>query len=155
MPQIELPHPGTEYEDDLSISDEDRIFRIIPAFFKYDDEGTISGIESQAFQDASPETTIEYGYPAVGMSVHVESIIQTCGLSPADHLLVGKYSESGLAVLTVGQIREIGQGLVLKPEPDLPAHALAFTMEGSKKNRRMRQRLSELADIYRLPASFR
>lgn len=152
MSETDLPEPGTAYEDDLEIDDDERLFRIIPAgSFKYDNEGSVTGTKSEAFQDASAEVTIEYGYPAVGMSVHIESIMQSHDLSPDEHLLVGKHSNSGLASLTVGEIREEGQGIVLKPEPDLPAHALVFTKQGPRKNRRVRKNLSSLAAVLREP----
>ena len=148
MSQPDLPEPGTAYEDDLEVDDNERLFRIVPASsFKYDNKGSVTGTRSDAFQDASAKVTIEYGYPAVGMSVHIESTMQSHDLSPDDHLLVGKHSNSGLATLTVGDIREVGQGIVLKPEPGYPAHALVFTKLGARKNARVRKDLSGLTAV--------
>lgn len=106
-------------------------------------------MQSDAFQDASVQMTIKREYPAVGMSVQVESIMQATGLSQ-DDLLANK-SDEGLAVLTVGDIRGEGQGIVLMPEPDDPAHALVFEKQRPKKNGRTRKRLSDLATIAREP----
>ena len=153
MSQTDLPKPGTAYEDDYAIGDGERLLRVIPATsFKYDNEGSVTGIRSDAFQDATVERTIEHGYEAVGMSVHIESIIQAHGLL-VDHLFQEESSDdSGLAALTVGAIRGEGQGIVLKPEPGYPAHALVFTQQGSRKNGRVRKNLSGLAMVLRTPS---
>ena len=148
-----MPEPGTVYEDDLAIGDHERLFRKVRAgSFKSDGEGSMTSIQSDAFQDASVRMTKQYGYPAVAMSVHVESVMQSHNLSP-DALLAGESEDWGLAVLTVGEIRNQGQGIVLKPEPDLPAHALVFTKQGSKKNGRVRKNLSGLAAVLLEPGN--
>ena len=152
MSQTNLPEPGNVYKDNLGIGDNERLFRIIPErSFKHDSSGSVTGTKSEAFQDASATSTTAYGYPAVGMSVHIESIMQSHGISPSAHLLVGKHRKSGLATLTVGDIRNEGQGIVLKPEPGNPAHALVFTKKGPKKNRRVRTNLSDLATVVQKP----
>jgi hypothetical protein len=142
-----MPDPGTVYEDDLAIGDDERIFRKIRAgsFRSYGD-GSVTGIKSDAFQDASVRMTQQFGYPAVAMSVHVESIMQLHNIPP-EALLAGESVDWGLAVLTVGEIRNEGQGIVLKPEPDLPAHALVFAKQGSRKNGRIRKNLARLAAV--------
>ncbi len=146
----QLDVPSNVYEDDLAIGDSDRLFRKIQSgSFKRNDAGSVTGLKSDAFQDASDQMAINHGYPAVGMSVQVESIMQAAGLSQEDLLTNG--SDMGLAVLTVGDIRGEGQGIVLMPEPDDPAHALVFEKQRPKKNGRTRKRLSDLATIAREP----
>lgn len=146
----QLDVPSNVYEDDSSIADSERLFRRIQSgSFRRNDAGSITGIQSDAFQDASVQMTIKRGYPAVGMSVQVESIMQATDLSQ-DDLLANRPGE-GLAALTVGDIRGEGQGIVLMPEPDDPAHALVFEKHRPKKNPRTRKRLSELATITREP----
>ena len=146
-----MPKPGTVYEDDLAIGDDERLFRKVRAgSFESDGEGHVTGVQSDAFQDASVRMTKQYNYPAVAMSVHIESIMQSHNISP-DALLEGESEDWGLAVLTVGEIRNEGQGIVLKPEPDMPAHALVFAKQGSRKNGRVRKNLSGLATVFLEP----
>ena len=83
------------------------------------------------------------------MSVEVESKMQEAGLSQDD--LLADHPDEGLAALTVGDIRNEDQGIVLVPLPGEPAHALVFDKRRPKKNGRTRQRLAQLATIVREP----
>lgn len=142
-----LPNPGLVYEDDPEIRDNERLLRIVPASSIYCD--SVTGKEkahSKDFQDASKRRASEMGYPAVGMSVHLESVLRANSLTPQS-LLDQWPHPARLVVLTAEDVRGEGQGVVAKPEPTRPAHALVFPKEGARKKSPVRDALAERAVV--------
>ena len=99
-------------DDDLTISDEDRLFRRVPPeWVVCDDNRRPIAVSSAAFSNSSDGS---------GMSVSIESVMTRKNLSEQD--ILREYEGFGLVAITAGLAREKGQGIVKKPTDRDPAH---------------------------------
>ena len=103
-------------EDDLSITDDCRLLRRIPAqpnvFIHWDANRRVWGISSQAFRNHKTQNAI---------SVNLESVLFDLGLAPEAAILdPDKYA---LAAVTVGRARGLMQTVQRRPEPGDESHA--------------------------------
>lgn len=116
---------GGQYEDDLTISDAEVLWRRIrPGQYHYDDNRHEDWPESWAFDDGKD------GSP---MSVFLASETKDPRLVLKDH------PGYGLAAITAGAARQHRQKIVRDPQPNLPdGHALVV---GDKKARKVKQGL--------------
>ena len=146
------PDPGTVYQDDSSISDEELVFRMITASnTKWSDEGGAERAATNAFQDRRAEDLAELGVPAVAVSVYIESEMRRRGTSAAD--LVARWGPAyGVASITAGEVRNNGQGVVRWPRPDHPEHGMVFAIAGPKKSNSQSSKLAKGSKIVISPA---
>lgn len=109
-----------DYEDDLSIVDEELLWRRVhPLQVTYDNNLKRKRPSSKAFQNSSNGT---------GMSVNIssETTVADTLIGCEDHLLV---------VFPTSLARSLGQGVMRQPLPEQPAHAEVFgKKKGSTKN---------------------
>jgi hypothetical protein len=119
-----------KYKDDSTIPDSVELLRRIPPrHFSSDESGQVRP-SSAAFED-HPD-----GSP---MSVILADILAATGRNSIE-VLVG-LTGFALASITVGVVRENGQGVMRDPTPDEPAHALVF----GKKTHSIRKKLARSA----------
>lgn len=107
--------PDRVFENDPSIPGTEQLFRRISPTWVLWDENGIPTISSAAFKD--PE-----------LSVYLESVMIEVGREPADAL--SRYPDCGLATITAGDARSLGQTVARDPIPEEPAHGIVF---GQKK----------------------
>ena len=147
-----LVAPGSAYEDDLTIPNEEKLYRIVKnnAIIWKNDRAV--RVKSPAFSDQSKARTIELGYPAVAMSVFLESEMKKLGLGPADLLRDPQWSGPyGVVHITAGQARNEEQGVERRPLDNSPAHAVVFATQGNERTLRQRQQLAKESQIDILP----
>ena len=125
--------PGSVYEDDLSIPDPERLFRMVNNRTVERDHDTVRATTA-AFRDPSASRLQEQGYPAVAVSVFLESEMEKHDITPAD-LRAQWGHEYGLVSITAGQARQQGQGVIRAARPDNPAHGMIFAKTGTKKTK--------------------
>ena len=100
-------------DDDLTISDDDRLFRRVPPnLIVWNDNAGAPEVSSAAFFDSSDGT---------GMSVSVESVLRDEGLTERD--VLRGYDGFVLVAIAARLVREQGQVIVKKPTDSDPAHA--------------------------------
>lgn len=97
------------FEDDPSIADSERLFRRIPRTWVDWDESGNPTISSAAFKD--PE-----------LSINIESVMIRDGRPPDD--AVRGYPGYGLAAITAGSARVLGQQVARDPIDEEPAHGV-------------------------------
>jgi hypothetical protein len=115
------------FEDDLSISGNENLFRRInPSWTLWDDSGTPT-ISSAAFRDEE-------------LSVNIESLMIRDGRPPED--AIRGYPGFGLAVITAAYARSLGQAVAADPKPEEPAHGVVY---GHKRRGHIDKRLRESA----------
>jgi hypothetical protein len=103
--------PGRTFEDDPSISGDERLFRRIPrSWIDWDENGNAS-ISSAAFKDEE-------------LSVILEAVMARDLRLPAD--LLRNYRGYGLAAITAAHARSLNQAVATDPLPEEPAHAVVF-----------------------------
>lgn len=138
------PDPGTVYVDDLTIQDNERVFRMITASnTKWSEDLLPERAGTNAFQDRRVE---ELGVPAVAVSVYLESEMDRHGTSAAD--LAERWGPGyGVASITAGEARSYGQGVVRWPRPDHPEHGMVFVLVGAKKSNGQSSRLAKASKI--------
>lgn len=125
--------PGSVYEDDLSIPDSERMFRMVNDRSVHWDNNTARATTA-AFRDPPERRLSDQGYPAVAVSVFLESEMNRHEIAPDD--LRAQWGDGyGVATITAGQARQEGQGVVRAPRPESPAHAMIFAKAGSKKTK--------------------
>jgi hypothetical protein len=106
---------GRVFEDDPSITAEERLFRRIPrTWIAWDEQGQAS-ISSAAFKDEE-------------LSVNLESVMARDGRLPED--AIRKHPSYGLAAITAGHARFYRQCVARDPIEDEPAHGVVY---GQKK----------------------
>ncbi len=99
------------FEDDPTIPGTETLFRRISATWVLWDENGYPTISSAAFKD--PE-----------LSVYLESVMTEAGRTPAD--AISTYPDCGLASITAGLARSLGQAVVRDPRPDEAAHGIVY-----------------------------
>lgn len=111
-------------DDDLTIADEDRLFRRIPPnWIVWDSNKGAPSVSSAAFSNSSDGS---------GMSVFIESVMVEIGLS--EHDVLRDYKGFGLVAITARQARQEGQSVIRKPTDKNPAHGeIAGKKRGSVK----------------------
>jgi hypothetical protein len=103
------------FEDDPSITDEERLFRRIPRpWINWDEHGN-AAISSAAFKDED-------------LSVALESVMVRDGRPPAD--AIRNYTGYGLAAITAARARSLNQRVARDPIEEEPAHGVVY---GQKK----------------------
>ena len=133
--------PGGIYEDDLSIPDEELLYRLIRAPNTRFESGIATGPQSNAFQDAPALRIAELGVPAVAVSIYLESEMTKTGMTPRG--LVDRWDSTyGVASLTAGEARAAGQGIVRWPKPLEPEHGMIFCNAGPHKTQSQSRRLA-------------
>lgn len=99
-------------DDDLTISNEDRLFRRVPRnWIVWDDNEGVASVSSAAFSDSSDGS---------GMSVSIESVMDEKGLSVED--ILRDYEGFGMVAIAARLAREKGQSIIRKPTVKDPAH---------------------------------
>lgn len=141
------PDPFDVYEDDLSIRDEERLYRLILASnTKFDETGTAERAATNAFQDYPEDRLADVGAPAVAVSVYLESAMIAQGTSPED--LVSRWGvQYGVAVVTAADARSEQQGVTRWPRDGQPEHGMIFSKVGRKKSNGQSKRLAKLSSI--------
>lgn len=116
-------------QDDPTIADDDRLLRrIFPDWWVPDEKASGMRLSTAAFDD----------YPdGSPMSVHLGSVLERLGL-PNESVLRG-HEGYGLAELSAGTVRSLGQGIVRMPEPDWPAHAGVVGRKTYSVQKKLRQ----------------
>lgn len=100
-------------EDDLTISDGDKLLRRIPSSWRVRDHSRGSWRPtSQAFNDHPNGSS---------MSVHLLCVLEQSG-NAAESVLEG-HEGFGLVAITVKLVRDCGQAIRRVPAPNDPAHA--------------------------------
>ena len=99
------------FQDDPTIPGDERLFRRIPPSWVHWDERGSPTISSAAFKD--PE-----------LSVYLESVMTKAGREPAD--AISSRPDCGLASITAGDARSLGQAVVRDPRPDEAAHGIVY-----------------------------
>lgn len=144
------PEPGSVYEDDPSIPDDELVFRMINASNTKWVDGVATRAATNAFQDRREEDLEDLGVPAVAVSVYLESEMRVHGTTPAD--LVERWGDRyGVASITAGEARAHGQGIVRNSQPGNPEHAMIFTKEGAKKSNGQSKKLAAASRIVIAP----
>lgn len=110
------------YEDDPTIVDEAALWRRIPPWHIYFDENLGRRRPSSAAFDDDPDGPM--------------SVVIAAESRGPDSVLAG-HDGYGLASLTAGFARGVGQGVARDPTEEEPAHALVF----GRKTRRVRNKL--------------
>ena len=147
-----LVTPGSVYKDDLTIPDEEKLYRIVKHDAIIWKNDTAVRVKSAAFSDQSKAKTIALGYPAVAMSVFLESEMKTLGLEPADLLRSPQWSGPyGVVHITAGRVRNAEQGIERRPLSNSPAHAIIFATQGPERKLGQRQQLAQNSQIDVLP----
>ena len=78
------PDPSSVYEDDLSIPDDECLYRLVTAQnTKFENGVPIRGA-TNAFQDYPAAKLPEVGAPAVAVSVHLQSKLSETGITATD-----------------------------------------------------------------------
>jgi hypothetical protein len=117
--------PGPPLEDDVSISDDDTLWRrVFPSWIVSDENTGGLRVSSAAFDDS------EDGSP---LSVLIAAVVAETRRT-AREILAG-YDGYALAAITARTARSVGQGIARTPEPNEPAHASVFGPK-TKKNKR-------------------
>lgn len=137
--------PGAVYEDDSSIPDSERLFRMVTDGSVQWDDDTVRATTA-AFRDPSERRLSDQGYPAVAVSVFLESEMNEHGMTPAD-LRAQWGGDYGVASITAGQARQEGQGVIRAPRPENPAHGMIFAKTGSKKTKGQSRALARHSTI--------
>lgn len=120
----------SEYSDDLTILNEDNLWRRIhPKWWNYDENLGKVRLTSEAFQDP------KHGSPMSVLLAKEQS-------NPQAYLEKFKGIDYTLASITAGLAREYCQGVAREPKLDEPAHAVVF----GKKTRRIRRRFAAEAE---------
>jgi hypothetical protein len=120
--------------DDSQIPDDEVLYRRI-TIRQVKRKGTrIERVGSNAFDDSSDGSDC---------SVHLESKLAECALKP-DSVLKGYEDRCGLAMVTAGEVRELGFGVLYTPEPEWPAHG---SLTGEKDHPGRQKRLAKLAKV--------
>lgn len=118
----------TEYQNDPSIADSERLFRRIHLKQIVKDEDTgLARISSGAFRDKD-------------LSVDIESILLSMGEAPT--YCLQNQTAFKLVCFTAGQARQLQQLVCRDPQPHNSAHGIVY---GSKNSRRVHDGLSRLA----------
>ena len=133
--------PGEIYEDDLSVPDDEFLYRLIRGSNTKFEGGTATGPQSNAFQDAPSTRLVELGAPAVAVSIYLQSEMSRTGMTPGG--LVARWDHSyGVASLTAGDARAAGQGIVRWPKPSEPEHGMIFCRSGPRKTQGQSKQLA-------------
>jgi hypothetical protein len=149
--------PFVDQIDD--IPDESILYRLIhPDWVDWGAQAATGGgprLKRVAFQDYGKARAEQLGYAAPCLSVAVHQILVARGHEPAEILQLHGLPETyGVAWFTAGAARALGagkQGIMLRPEPNLPWHAVVFCMTREKKNDAIEKGLAEAAQWLRLP----
>lgn len=124
--------PG-RFEDDPTISGQERLFRRIPQSWVHWDENGSASISSAAFKDHE-------------LSVNLESVMARIGRQPED--CIRGYAGYGLAAITAAHARSLQQAVARDPLPDEPAHGVVY---GDKKHRGISGKLRDGAQWVVVP----
>lgn len=141
--------PGSVYSDDLSISDDEVLYRVISTAHVAWSGVTPVRVQTNAFQDKPENELLELGVPATAVSVFLHSEMNTSGRTPAD---LRWSPEFGVATVTAGQVRAEGQGVVRWPNGSGCEHAMVFTLTGAKKSKGQSKRIAARAKVLIAPA---
>lgn len=140
--------PGNVYQDDQSIPDDEIVYRMIQASnTKWSEIGEALRAGTNAFQDRRPEELEALNVPAVAVSVHLESEMRTQALQPEDLVERWGADKYGVASITAGDARELGQGVVRWPTSDHPDHGMIFVQAGMKKSNGQSGKLAKRSKI--------
>ena len=140
------PNPGEVYRDDASIADGELLYRMVTAANTKFENGIAVRAGTNAFQDQRPELLLDLGVPAVAVSVYLESEMTAKGIVVAD-LLDRWGPRYGVASISAGQVRSIGQGVIRWPQPGHPEHGMVFALSGASKTRGQSKRLAALTKV--------
>lgn len=117
-----------DYQDDASISDDERLFRRVHLTQLVKDEDTgQTRVSSSVFRNEE-------------LSVNIESALATAGMSVKASLQ--NYNAHKLISVTAGAARRFDQVVCRNPLPENPAHGLIY---GSKKSRHIQNGLRAAA----------
>ena len=143
--------PGSVYEDDESIPDDEVLYRMILfSNTKWTESGVAERAGTNAFQDRPEADLEELGVPAVAVSVHLESVMRQRGITAND--LVQRWGEKyGVASILAGEARTLGQGIVRSPTPDAPEHGMIFAKVGPKKTGGQSKQLAKRSKVVIAP----
>lgn len=123
------------YQDDVSIGDDERLFRRVHiAQLVRDDDTGLARVSSGVFKDKE-------------LSINIESVLVMAGGSPAACLQNQRTHK--LLFITAGNAREFKQAVCRDPLPDDPSHGIVY---GSKNNRKVYEGLRDAAK-WELPAT--
>ena len=144
------PDPGTVYQDDLTVPDSERLYRMISAGNTKWEDDVATRAQTNAFQDRREADLPELGVPAVAVSIYLESDMHANGTTPED--LVARWGPKyGVAAITAGEARAQGQGIIRYPQPGEPEHGMIFTKEGPKKSKGQSKNLAASSVIIIAP----
>ena len=125
--------PDHVFEDDPTISGDERLLRRIhPSHVNWDDSGD-PNISSAAFKD--PE-----------LSVNLSSVMLETGRVPGD--AIRGYAGFGLAAITAADARSQQQAVARDPLPEEPAHGVVY---GPKKRGGVSTKLRDAAQWVVIP----
>ena len=144
--------PGSVYEDDESIPDDEVVYRmILVSNTKWTETGAAERAGTNAFQDR-PEADLEdLGVQAVAVSVHLDSEMRARGVTAED--LVERWGEKyGVASILAGEARSLGQGIVRWPTLNDPEHGMIFVKTGPKKTGGQSKQLAKRSKIVIAPS---
>lgn len=122
---MDTPKPAEHYTDDPSIADDDFVIRRIrPGAVEWSGGAPVS-VQKAAFQDQTLDYAVSLGFPARCLSVSLQSTLMQSNLDPVSYLLAGWHGY-GLQRVSVGLLREAGQGVMRFPTADDLSHAVVF-----------------------------
>lgn len=142
------------YTDDLSIPDEEIVYRRIKIDDASVDRRVINSgrprIKGGAFQDVTkPEQLEKWNCPEPAMSVFLASVLESHDDEPES--LVRPGGGIGLVRTTAGAIRAADQGIQRDPLAGEPSHAIVFAKLRRKKNRKEQSDLAHSAEWVLFP----
>jgi hypothetical protein len=150
--------PFTDQLD--AIPNEARLYRLIlPQWVDWDSpavNGPGPRFKRLAFQDYRKEDAERLGYEGPCLSVALGRILDELALDPNNLPALHAVPETyGVAWFTAEAARKLAagaQGLMLRPEPNLPWHTIVFCMAKDKKSEAMQKGLAAAAHWLRLAA---
>jgi len=103
------------YQDDLSIPDEERLFRRVHLMqLVRDDDTGLARVSSGVFKDKE-------------LSINIESVLVSTGKSPA--LCLQSHNAHRLISVTAGVARQFSQALCCDPLPNDLSHGLVYGLK--------------------------
>lgn len=139
--------PSKAYSDDRTIPPDELLYRMVTTgMVKFRDDGTVDRLQTNAFQDYPESRLADVGAPAVAMSVMLQSEMVRRGTT-VDDLLARWGTGHGIAVVTAGDVRAHGQGIVRWPTERDPEHGMVFALLGSRKTDGQSKKISRCAEL--------